>query len=438
MTKKIVIVPACTDLNRGDQALVWETAYLLRDAINEDVEIDIVDYGNNYEDRKRQSSQTEQAGFNVIRNITENPKRFLNNKSIHNKFSAFFFAGLVAVFDFIKHLILLAIPTDFVFGLIFKGHDYKETFNCLKGSDSIVIKGGGYLHTYGKLEDLYYLWFGLYYVLLAKRLGKKVIVFPNSIGPITGWANRKFFKYAMGKVDLLFVREKISKSYLDSMGINSSIYAFDLGYYSESLPVKAGMQNIEEKSEKTKIGITLRPYRFPKSDNPDEKYSCYITAVAEYCNKNHSENKFYFIVQVQGPSAHETDLIAIKDVVSKLNSCVNFEIVDDEYNYRELLDIYSKMDYVMGTRFHSVIFAQVMGIPSIAIAYGGNKSRGIMRELGLEKFVVDIEKTTSEKLSEMMTELKNEKADYISKLNENRDVIEKDRENVINHLHKVL
>ena len=31
-TKKYVIIPGCSDLNRGDQALVWETKRLAEDA----------------------------------------------------------------------------------------------------------------------------------------------------------------------------------------------------------------------------------------------------------------------------------------------------------------------------------------------------------------------------------------------------------------------
>ncbi|MDC9524635.1 polysaccharide pyruvyl transferase family protein [Pseudoalteromonas sp. Angola-30] len=432
MTKNVVIVPACTDLNRGDQALVWETAYLMRDALGDDeLSVDIVDYGNTEADRARQSAQTKAEGFNVIRNLTENPKRYVNNSSVHNKLSAFFISATVACLDFIKHFILLLCPTELIINLFYRGKGYKESFERIKRADAIVIKGGGYLHTYGKIEDLYYLWFGLYYVLLAKRLNKKVIIFPNSIGPITGGLNRAFFKYVIRKVDLLLVRERISKEYLSSMGISNAIYAYDLGYYSKSKPISDNKKNLDDNKAK-KIGITLRPYRFPKSANPEEKYSSYIKAVADFCNNNIDGRKYYFIVQVQGPSAHETDLIAINDVLKILSDDVVYELVDDSYDYRELLDVYSKMDYVIGTRFHSVIFSQIMNIPSIAIAYGGNKSRGIMRELDLEEFVVDIEEVSCSKLTDMMRTLEASKEDYLGKLKSGMAIIEQDRNNLIN------
>ncbi|MNV68500.1 colanic acid biosynthesis protein [compost metagenome] len=89
------------------------------------------------------------------------------------------------------------------------------------------------------------------------------------------------------------------------------------------------------------------------------------------------------------------------------------------------------MDFVIGTRFHSVIFSQIMGVPSIAIAYGGNKSRGIMRELDLEEFVVDIESISSDVLSSMMSNLEKNKDAYINNLNKSKSVIANDRINVI-------
>ncbi|HHF0540810.1 TPA: hypothetical protein ACPHTZ_004887, partial [Vibrio alginolyticus] len=120
--KKVLIIPACTDLNRGDQALVWEAAYLLEDAIdNEEKSIAIVDYGMNDKDRARQSKQTKDAGFKVIRNIVENPKRVNYKKhdseGVHASPIQFLKAGLMAIFDLFRHSLLLVFPVKIIFNL---------------------------------------------------------------------------------------------------------------------------------------------------------------------------------------------------------------------------------------------------------------------------------------------------------------------------------
>lgn len=439
MDKKFLIVPACTDLNRGDQALVWESAFLLKDAFGENTIVKIVDYGNSEDDRIKQSRQTKAFGFDVVRNIIENPKRKADKSEVHSSKWAFCKAAFTAVTDFIKHLILIAFPSKEVFKGLFKGSDYSESFDALLDSDCVVIKGGGYLHTYGKPEDLYYLWFGLYYVLLAKRLRKKVIMLPNSIGPITGTLNRLFFNFVVKKIDLLYVREKISLSYIKKLGLDNGKYGFDLGYYAKREEIGEGKKKINKNEYKfIKIGITLRPYRFPNAENPHGKYLEYINAIANFCNSYPPGNKFYFIVQVQGPSAHETDLIAINDVVERINPQVEYEIIDDDYNYKELMSIYKEMDFVVGTRFHSVIFSQIVGTPALAIAYGGNKSRGIMRELDLEEYVIDIDNIDTTKLKFVVDELLKGIDDYKLKLSKIDTLIEADRQKIIQEIKMVI
>ena len=60
------------------------------------------------------------------------------------------------------------------------------------------------------------------------------------------------------------------------------------------------------------------------------------------------------------------------------------------------MTIYGKAHSFTGTRFHSVIFALLMKIPALVIFYFGPKSTGIMKMLGLEEFVFDLEKITFE------------------------------------------
>ncbi|TMP14478.1 hypothetical protein CWC02_18505 [Pseudoalteromonas sp. S2721] len=444
MTNKVVIVPACTDLNRGDQALVWEAAYLLKHAINEKVDISIVDYGNTDEDRERQSRQTKSAGFKVFRNIVENPKRIISESTVHSSKFGIILAGLLAVVDFIRHFLVLCLPFELLFKLLFPNKEHQKTFRVIKNSDSIVVKGGGFLHTYGKVEDLYYLWFGLYYLLLGKRLNKKLIVLPNSIGPITGFSNRLFTRWVLNKCDLLYVRERVSLDFCHKIGINNAKYAFDLGYYAEeSLPTALNKELVNDcinklSKEKTNIGITVRPYRFPSAENPTERYENYINSIATFCNKNKENSAYHFIVQVQGPSAHETDMIAINDVISKLESDVEYTVIDIDINYKEIMTVYSKFDLLLGTRFHSVIFSQVQGVPAAAIAYGGNKTHGIMKEINLDEYVIDINEITAPDLQAIFTKLIKNTSEYKAKLEIAFKSIENDRESVSEDLKRVM
>src|SRR5699024_1623610 len=72
---------------------------------------------------------------------------------------------------------------------------------------------------------------------------------------------------------------------------------------------------------------------------------------------------------------------------------------------RQIKSVYGECDYVIGTRFHSVIFALSEGTPAIAIGYGGNKGRGIMRDIGMPEYVVEIEDFNFVEIAERFTRM---------------------------------
>ena len=68
------------------------------------------------------------------------------------------------------------------------------------------------------------------------------------------------------------------------------------------------------------------------------------------------------------------------------------------------------MDYFVGTRMHSNIFATSMCVPTTAIAYE-KKTNGIMETVGLENYIIEIDDITSSdlynKVEDMITNEKN-------------------------------
>lgn len=411
--KKFIIAPACTDLNRGDQALVWESAKLLEDTFGSDTDIKIVDYGNTPEERARQSAQTRAAGYNVIRNLVENPKRSIPNAHHHLGLIAYLKVASTALIDLFQQIILFALPYNLVATLTLRDSMKFNSFEALKVSDCVVIKGGGFVHTYGDLQDPYYLWFNLYYAILALRLGKKVIIFPNSFGPIKGKINRIMLRAIINRCELVYAREKKSFECLKNIGCKNVKLSHDLAYHALKKDCLPGSLDFL-RQDKRKIGVTVRPYRFPESKKPLQSYEKYIESIAGFCDAT-QEYDIYFIVQVQGPSAHEDDRIAIKDVLKKCKR-TDVKVIDGSYDYSDLISIYSHFDFLVGTRFHSVIFSQISGVPTLAIAYGGNKTAGIMKEVGLEDFVIDINNISEDKLTYKFRELVKYRKDHQEKI----------------------
>ena len=64
---------------------------------------------------------------------------------------------------------------------------------------------------------------------------------------------------------------------------------------------------------------------------------------------------------------------------------------------------YGHVDMLLGTRLHSNIFALSEGVPIVAIGYQ-YKTRGVLRMLGLERWMLDIEQVSEETLVPLLCE----------------------------------
>ena len=113
-------------------------------------------------------------------------------------------------------------------------------------------------------------------------------------------------------------------------------------------------------------------------------------------------------------------------------------IEDFELTCKDIEKIYSYYDYMVGTRFHSVIFSLNVGVPAIAIAYGGNKGKGIMNVLGNDDFSIDMDKVHDNNLINMFDELESGRDAYLANLTEKRKLIDEQRHALIQEIRNLL
>lgn len=439
---KIIIIPGNTDLNRGDQALIWESIRLIEDAC-EGAEITLMKG-----DDHRQYSQTEKLGYPMTCTVLQHPGRFFN-KSKHVRYSALDIAvmGMVAVFDFILSSALL-VRCKLINHIVqrFMSKESRETLAKFRDCDAVVVKGGGFIHSYGAVSDAYQIYYLLFYMLLATSYGKKLLMLPNSIGPLKNGIARKLALYVMNHCDYVSVRESVSKDYLLSMkSLHSHIYHHaDLGFFlhaSTEFDAIDYLKNCGVDTSRPMVGITLRPYRFPGDTNPQEKYKNYIDSVVALV-KNLFEKHYQIILfsHTLGPGAHENDTLALKELseILDMQSIPYVIIADFALDCRQVMSIYSHFTYLVGTRFHSVIFAQNSFVPTLAITYGGNKGVGIMKDAGIGDYSIPMGEISSEKLISTFKRLETERNIVIEQLKQYRSNLDFDRICLIEEIRKVL
>lgn len=400
-----IIVPGVTDLNKGDQALVWESWRLAKDTGLYD-EVYILDAGDTAEERDLLCKQSEENGFKLLDNILKHPRRGQHKSGQHIKESKLELLKQVknALVDFkdTKYLIKICNDLDKV-KANFDAITYKTVAEFHKAK-TVFVKGGGFIHAYGEKTAPYLMWYFLFYVRLAKALNKEVVFLPNSYGPFNGWTVKDQVRTVFNTLDLVYARENVSALSLGNL-LNKNIpVEMDLGFFLEKGSQNQAAKVLEKYSLDASdriVGVTIRPWRFPGHANPEELYEKYINSV-ELLTR-HILTKGYKVAlcnQSLGPNSHEDDRNAIKDLLNRV-SHENLVWINENLTCSVLKAVYSNFYFFVGTRFHSIIFSLTSLVPAIAIGYGGNKAKGIMGDFDLDKYVVQINEVQPDQLIEI-------------------------------------
>ncbi len=447
--KKVILIPGNTDLNRGDQALVWESVRLIEDVYDGNVEIQLLAAGDNEKEIELQVRQTRKLGKKFLVPILGHPGRHFKKKdsdSTHYTLKTKVLWIIQALWDLSWSLLLIS-KVRILNNIVYKclNTEKKTAIDSFKQADAVFVKGGGFIHSYGSFTDVYFVYYLLFQVMLAQRYGKDVFVFPNSFGPFRNKWAKSIVRRVLKKCKWVSARESISSNAVkNELELDICKYP-DLGFYlkpSEKDFTDYLLQKGVPLNKQRTVALTLRPYRFHGHSNPEVYYNNYKNAIVGFVKQLVADGfHITFFAHTLGPSSHEDDRIALKDVLDILPADIKTHttyIEDFELDCQEVEKIYSYYDYIVGTRFHSVIFSLNVSTPALAIAYGGNKGKGIMEDLDINQFVIDMDNLSASKLISMFNELVATRSDYLSKLNTNKAIIDNKRHELVSTIKQMI
>jgi colanic acid/amylovoran biosynthesis protein len=278
----------------------------------------------------------------------------------------------------------------------------------LLDADMQVGVGGGYLRGTPDLLSSYLLLLLTHQLVLAKLLQKPVYLYAQSIGPFYGRFQRQVAKTALNHVDVIILREEVSRRYIDGMALTKPriITSADTAFLFEtstSFNVAALFQSTKPRQI---AGITAREWLEPKTQ---QLYEEGLVELIRYLTTHN-----YGVVAIpQVTSRHHGD--DDREVIQRLASAVGsnelFIPLHAEYDHHTIKALYASLDLLIGTRFHSVIFALSSDVPCIAIEYE-HKTSGIMIDLGLEEWYIAMEDVDGEKLIALFEKLRSREVAY--------------------------
>ena len=122
----------------------------------------------------------------------------------------------------------------------------------------------------------------------------------------------------------------------------------------------------------------------------------YINSVKDFMVKELKKRLCVFVFIPQVTVSTGDDTVIAEEIKNRLPEKYQnkFIIKRDDWSPSEIKSLIANMDYFVGTRMHSNIFATSMCVPTTAIAYE-KKTNGIMETVGLENYIIEIDDITS-------------------------------------------
>jgi len=228
-------------------------------------------------------------------------------------------------------------------------------------TDLFVFGGGGLLQDLTSSWSIYY-YLGL--ILLAKLFFKKVFLISQGVGPIRKKINRKVTGIVLGFVDLITVRDELSKFELGKLNGNLSVsIASDPVFNLDRFVFKSGAAIYlptplfegrgSPSNERPVIGVCLQGF------GKDERFK---ESVREICDElvRKIESKIIFI-----PFHKLEDLKISRDIIANRTNAYKLFLWQ---NVMDLFEFYNKIDLIVGMRLHSIILACLFGKPFVVIS----------------------------------------------------------------------
>ncbi len=226
--------------------------------------------------------------------------------------------------------------------------------------NDIVLSGGGTLLQDGTSTRslIYY----LSIIKTAKLFGKRVMLYANGIGPVSGKLNRKLVKLVVNGVDIITLREKLSESDLKAIGVKKPdiVVTADPAFTLESIDKTKAEEILKAEGvpvENTLVGVSVRAWNKAKFGDD------FVEKLAKVCDELVLQGKTVVLLPMEYPK----DLAISK----KLTDCMKQKAycLQKRYSPSEILGIVGCFDIMLSMRLHTLIFAAVKNVPMLGVIY---------------------------------------------------------------------
>ena len=219
-------------------------------------------------------------------------------------------------------------------------------------------------------------------IKIAKKYNKKIFLLPQSFGPFNFSVSNKKLINILSAVDKIFCREKDGYDLLKSYGLNNIVLANDIVLESNKPYKHIYRKNINKTfnfhSSAKKVLIIPNKRVFERSDN-NKLYDNYQNCIKMLLSKGYQIYITYYDL---------CDIDICKNIKEYFKDNSDVIFIDEYFNCIDFSNLLSNFDFLISSRFHSIVHAYKQYIPCIIIGWAV-KYIELAQNLGQETYMFD-------------------------------------------------
>lgn len=278
---------------------------------------------------------------------------------------------------------------------------WNEVVSLYTRADLVIGVGGGYFRTNGSFVSFINLLLMLHPLQFTEILKKPTSLYVMSVGPFYSKLERYVTARLFKRMQLILIREDTSLQLLHDMGVQKNVQrSIDSGFLFTSKRKAHLRKSLAIPIKAMVVGVTARQWL---DADAQETYETNMAAALDSIVGTHQAH-VVFIPQVTSVHNNDDDRTVSRSIASRMKNTQGIHVMDGEYDHYDVKAMYDELDFIIGTRFHSVIFSLTSYVPAIAIEYE-HKTSGIMKDLDLSQWALKIEDVRSEAIVALFAEL---------------------------------
>jgi polysaccharide pyruvyl transferase WcaK-like protein len=251
-----------------------------------------------------------------------------------------------------------------------------------------------------RINDKYFknVLFSLYNYAIAKRLGKRVVIMPATIGPfLFGWS-RRLARRVLRRIDLIYTRDGRSEDTardLIAPRTEGIVRTTDIAVLQEMTPRAEALAKIGAGDRDRIVGISAMRWSYFRNriETPFSNYDAYVREMAKLADTLIAEHDVRVILYPTNYPVHgcrEDDLTTAREIRDSMKRGGGATVIEELPTPAQLKGMLACSGLNFTTRMHACILSTGAAVPTISINYLF-KVGEYMRSLGLGAFSIDIE-----------------------------------------------